>query len=485
VAYRDLHDFVQALRAKGELREIDVEVDPLLEVSEVYNRVVKRDGPALLFNEVKGHDIPVLINAFGTRRRMELALETESLDAIGEEIALLLKPEIPTSLIEKLKALPKLKRLSELPPRVVSSGVCQEVVEISGASVAPLPLIQCWPGDGGGVGKGRYITLSLTFTKHPEHGARNAGLYRIQKFDDQTLGMHWQQHKGGAQHYRVAEERGERLEVAVAIGCDPATIYAASAPLPDEVDEMLLAGFLRGEPVELVKCRTVSLEVPANAEIVLEGYCEPGERRLEGPFGDHQGYYSHAEEFPVFHLTAVTRRKNPIYITTVVGPPPQEDAWLGKATERMFLPLIKTTVPEIVDINLPIEGIFHNFAIVSIDKRYPGHARKVMHAVWGLGQLMFTKVVVIVDKGVNVQDLSEVMWKVGTHFDPKHDVVLSEGVCDDLDFAAYTPGLSGKLGIDATRKLPEEGFHRRWPDECLMSPEIKARVDAIWEELGL
>ncbi|PJB62139.1 MAG: menaquinone biosynthesis decarboxylase, partial [Armatimonadetes bacterium CG_4_9_14_3_um_filter_58_7] len=235
MAYRDLHDFVQALRAKGELREIDVEVDPLLEVSEVYNRVVKRDGPALLFNEVKGHDIPVLINAFGTRRRMELALETESLDAIGEEIALLLKPEIPTSLIEKLKALPKLKRLSELPPRVVSSGVCQEVVEISGASVAPLPLIQCWPGDGGGVGKGRYITLSLTFTKHPEHGARNAGLYRIQKFDDQTLGMHWQQHKGGAQHYRVAEERGERLEVAVAIGCDPATIYAASAPLPDEV----------------------------------------------------------------------------------------------------------------------------------------------------------------------------------------------------------------------------------------------------------
>jgi len=476
---------VGKLRAAGELCEINVQVDPILEISEIYNRVVKRSGPALLFHRVKGHDFPVLINAFGTRRRMELALERESLDAIGEEVALLLKPELPTSLLEKLRALPRLRRLSELPPRLVSTGACQEVVETAQPSLAPLPLIQCWPQDGGGVGKGRYITLGLTFTKHPEHGTRNVGLYRLQKFDDKTLGMHWQQHKGAAHHYRVAEERGERLEVAIVIGGDPATIYAASAPLPDEVDELLLAGFLRGEPVNLVKCKTIDMEVPANAEIVLEGYCEPGERRLEGPFGDHQGYYSQPDEYPVFHLTAVTRRRNPIYITTVVGPPPQEDAWLGKATERIFLPLIRATVPEIVDINLPIEGIFHNLAIVSIDKRYPGHARKVMHALWGLGQLMFTKTIVVVDKDVNVQDLGEVIWKVGTHFDPKYDVVLSEGVCDDLDFAAYTPGISGKLGIDATRKLPQEGFSRPWPEECRMSEEIKQRVDALWDQLGL
>lgn len=485
MAYRDLSHFVQVLRQQGELKEISVEVDPILEISEIYNRVVRQGGPALLFTNVKGHDIPVLINTFGTKRRMELALGTDSLDAIAVEIAELIKPEIPTSLLDKLQTLPKLKRLSELPPKTVRNGPCQEVVETQNPSLAKLPIIQCWPEDGFGIGKGRYITLGLVFTRHPELGARNIGMYRMQMFDEKTLGMHWQQHKGGAQHYRVAEQLGKRLEVAIVIGADPATVYSATAPLPDEMDELLVAGFLRGQSVELVKCKTADLEVPANAEIVLEGYCEPGERRLEGPFGDHQGFYSHAVDFPVFHLTAVTHRKNPIYLTTVVGPPPQEDAWLGKATERIFLPLIRTSIPEIVDINLPIEGIFHNLAIVSIDKRYPGHAKKVMHAIWGLGQLMFTKVIIVVDKDVNIQDLREVVWKVGVRIDPKYDVVLSEGPCDDLDFAAYTPAYSGKLGIDATIKWPEEGFNRGWPDECIMDAAVKQRVDEIWEQLGL
>ncbi|MBI3921892.1 MAG: menaquinone biosynthesis decarboxylase [Armatimonadetes bacterium] len=485
MAYRDLSHFVQTLRQEGELKEISVEVDPILEISEIYNRVVRKSGPALLFTNVKGHDIPVLINTFGTRRRMELALEAESLEAIAGDIADLIKPEIPTSLLDKLQTLPKLKRLAELPPKIVRGGPCQEVVETQKPSLERLPIIQCWPQDGGGIGQGRYITLGLVFTRHPEHGSRNIGMYRLQKFDDTTLGVHWQQHKGGAQHFRVAEQIGQRLEVAVVIGADPATVYSATAPLPDEMDELLIAGFLRKQAVELVKCKTVDLAVPANAEIVLEGHCDPGERRLEGPFGDHQGFYSHAEEFPVFHLTAVTHRKNPIYLTTVVGPPPQEDAWLGKATERVFLPLIRTSIPEIVDINLPIEGIFHNLAIVSIDKRYPGHAKKVMHAIWGLGQLMFTKIIIVVDKDVNVQDLREVVWKVGVRIDPKYDVVLSEGPCDDLDFAAYTHGYSGKLGIDATRKWPQEGFTRGWPDECLMEESVKKRVEEIWGQLGL
>jgi len=441
---------------------------------------VKAGGPALLFTNVKGHRIPVLINAFGTLERMALALGAESLDAIAEDIAELLEPQMPVSLIGKLQALPKLKRFLSLPPKTVRSGACQEVVETDSPSLAEIPIIQCWPQDGG-----KYITLPLVFTKHPELGTRNVGMYRLQKFDDRTLGMHWQRHKGGAAHYRVAERLGKRLDVAVALGPDPAVTYAATAPLPDEVDELMLAGFLRDAPVELVQCRTVDLEVPANAQIVLEGYVEPGERRLEGPFGDHTGFYSLDEEYPVFHLTAVTHCRDPIYPTIIVGRPPMEDGPLGKATERLFLPLIKKSVPEIVDMNLPVEGIFHNFAIVSLDKRYPGHARKVMHAIWGLGQLMFTKVVIVVDKQCNVHDLGEVMWRVGTAIDPKRDVVFAEGPCDVLDFAAQVPDYGTKMGIDATRKWPDEGFTGRWPDEIEMLPEVKKRVDGIWSELGL
>ncbi|NDK16704.1 MAG: UbiD family decarboxylase, partial [Armatimonadetes bacterium] len=320
MAYRDLKDFVDVLRQRGELKEISVEVDPVLEISEIADRVVKAGGPALLFTNVKGHRIPVLINAFGTLERMALALGAESLDAIAEDIAELLEPQMPVSLIGKLQALPKLKRFLSLPPKTVRSGACQEVVETDSPSLAEIPIIQCWPQDGG-----KYITLPLVFTKHPELGTRNVGMYRLQKFDDRTLGMHWQRHKGGAAHYRVAERLGKRLDVAVALGPDPAVTYAATAPLPDEVDELMLAGFLRDAPVELVQCRTVDLEVPANAQIVLEGYVEPGERRLEGPFGDHTGFYSLDEEYPVFHLTAVTHCRDPIYPTIIVGRPPMED----------------------------------------------------------------------------------------------------------------------------------------------------------------
>ncbi len=480
MAYRDLKQFVEVLRQQGELKEIDVEVDPHLEVAEITDRVVKRGGPALLFRRVKGHRWPILINAFGTMNRMALALETDSIDTLAAEVAELLTPRIPASFLGKLQMLPKLKLFADLGTRTVTNAPCQEVVVTDNPSLDLLPIIQCWPLDGG-----PYITLPLVITKHPERGTRNLGMYRLQKFDSRTLGMHWQRHKGGAQHYRVAETLGQRLEVAIALGPDPAVTYAATAPLPDEVDELMLAGYLRRKPVELVKCRTVDLEVPANAQIILEGYVEPGERRREGPFGDHTGFYSLADDYPVFHLTAITHQRDPIYPTLIVGVPPMEDGPLGKVTERLFLPFIKQSVPEIVDLNLPVEGVFHNLAIVSIEKRYPGHARKVMHALWGLGQLMFTKIVVVVDQECNVHDLGEVLWRVGAAIDPKRDVVLSEGPTDVLDHAAQMPDWSGKLGLDATRKWPEEGYSREWPPVVAMSPEVKARVDALWERLGL
>jgi 4-hydroxy-3-polyprenylbenzoate decarboxylase len=340
--------------------------------------------------------------------------------------------------------------------------------------------MQCWPGDGG-----RFITLPLVVTKHPVTGSRNVGMYRMQVFDAAATGMHWHVHKGGAQHYRVAEEMGQKLEVAVALGPDPPVTYAATAPLPDDVDEFMFAGFLRKRPVELVKCKTVDLEVPANAQIVLEGHVLPGERRREGPFGDHTGFYSEADEYPVFHITCVTRRRDPIYPSTIVGIPPMEDAYLAKATERIFLPLLQRQLPEIVDISLPVEGVFHNLAIVSIEKRYPGHARKVMHALWGLGQMMFTKVMVVVDAEVNVQDPKEVVWVVGNNIDPRRDVVFADGPADVLDHATPIPCFGSKMGIDATRKRPEEGFARPWPEPIRMSQEVKARVDALWQELGL
>jgi 4-hydroxy-3-polyprenylbenzoate decarboxylase len=479
MAYKDLRDFLALLERRGLLKRIAVEVDPVLEIAEINDRVVKSGGPALLFEKPKGSRIPCVANLFGSFERMRLALGVQSLDDIGREMLEFLEPEIPTNIIEKLKTLPKLKRLADFLPRTVRSGPCKDVIIKESPSLDVLPVLRTWPGDGG-----RFITLPMVFTRDPETGARNCGMYRMQVFDHRSTGMHWHMHKDGAAHYRKAEARGERLPVAVAIGSDPAVMYAASAPLPPDIDEMLLAGFLRKSPVEMVRCETVPVEVPANSEIVLEGYCEPGERRMEGPFGDHTGYYSLVDEFPVFHVTAMTMRRDAVYPATIVGRPPMEDCYMGKATERIFLPLMRKQVPEVVDINLPLEGVFHNIALVSIDKRYPGQARKVMYALWGMGQMSFTKMIVVLDKWVNVQDVSEVVWRIGNNVDPRRDVVVLEGPLDVLEHASDIPAYGGKLGVDATRKLPSEGFTRPWPADIVMSPETRDLVDRRWKEYG-
>lgn len=479
MAYKDLREFIKVLEQKGLLKRIPVEVDPALEIAEINDRIVKQGGPALFFEKPRGSRFPCVVNLFGSYERMRLALEVDDLNEIGQRMLEFLEPEIPTNIIEKLKMLPKLKRLSDFLPRYVKSGPCKEVIIKDNPSLDIFPILKTWPLDGG-----RFITLPMVFTKDPETGIRNCGMYRMQVYDERTTGMHWHMHKDGARHYRKAEAMGKRLEVAVAIGSDPATIYSATAPLPEGIDEMLLAGFLKQEPVELVKCETVDLEVPANAEIVLEGYCEPFERRIEGPFGDHTGYYSLQDEFPVFHITCITHRRDAIYPATIVGKPPMEDCFIAKATERIFLPLIKKQVPEIVDMNLPIEGVFHNIAIVSIDKRYPGHARKVMYALWGMGQLSFTKIIIVMDKDVNIQDLSEVLWRIGNNVDPKRDVVILEGPLDVLEHASPLPAYGGKMGIDATKKWPSEGFTRPWPPDIKMSEEIVRLVTERWKEYG-
>lgn len=479
MAYRDLREFIADLEARGQLKRIKTEVDAELEITAITDRVVKQGGPALLFERVKGYDIPVLTNTFGTLERVCLALGTTDLDTVGEEMACLLQPDLPVTFIDKLKALPKLAQLSSFLPRVVRTGPCKEVIDRN-PSLARFPILKCWPGDGG-----RFITLPLVITKDPETGRRNVGMYRMQVYDERTTGMHWHIHKDGAANFRASCTKGRRLEVAVALGADPATIYAATAPLPRGVDEFLFAGFLRKEPLELVRCETVDLEVPARAEIVLEGYVDPAERRLEGPFGDHTGYYSLPDYYPVFHIQCITHRRNPIYPAIIVGRPPMEDTFLGKATERIFLPLLRMTLPEIVDINFPLEGVFHNCVVVSIRKSYPGHAKKVMHALWGMGQMMLTKLIIVVDQEVNVQDMSEVWWRVFNNIDARRDVVIVDGPVDALDHAAPLPGLGSKMGIDATRKWPEEGFTREWPADITMSPEIEALVNRKWPEYGI
>jgi 4-hydroxy-3-polyprenylbenzoate decarboxylase len=479
MAYRDLRDFINLLEKKDLLKRIVAETDPLLEIAEINDRIVKDDGPALLFERPANSKFPVLVNAFGSFERMRLALEVDNLDDIGSRILEFLEPDIPTNLIEKLKALPRLKKLADFIPKIIKTGPCKEVIIKEAPTLDIFPILKTWPGDGG-----KFITLPMVFTKDPETGERNCGMYRMHVYDATTTGMHWHMHKDGARHYRKAEQKGQRLEVAVAIGSDPAVMYSSTAPLPEGIDEMLFAGFLRNASVELVKCETVDLEVPANSEIVLEGYCEPEERRTEGPFGDHTGYYSLADEYPVFHITCITHRKDAVYPATIVGKPPMEDCYIGKATERIFLPLLIKQLPEIVDMNLPLEGVFHNLAVISIDKRYPGHARKIMYALWGMGQMSFTKAMVIVDKWVDVQDLSEVVWRIGNNVDPKRDTVIVEGPLDVLEHASDIPAYGGKIGIDATKKLPSEGFTREWPDEILMSEDIKQRVTDRWKEYG-
>jgi 4-hydroxy-3-polyprenylbenzoate decarboxylase len=480
MAFSDLRELVAHLERHGRLRRITVPVSRDLEITEIVDRVSKTRGEgnaALLFERVEAFDMPVLVNAFGSEDRMALALGVERLDALGERIAKLLDLKLPGSFLDKLRKLGTLLDVAKAAPRRVGQAPCQEVVETTHPSLGALPALQCWPGDGG-----RYITLPAVFTRDPATGARNVGMYRLQIFDERTLGMHWQLHKGGAEHHDRATTR---MPVAIALGGDPALIYAASAPLPPGIDEVVFAGWLRGAGVEMVPCRTIDLEVPAHAEIVLEGYVDPAERRREGPFGDHTGYYSLARDYPVFHLTALTRRARPIYPTTIVGRPPQEDYWLGKATERIFLPVMKLMLPEIVDINMPAEGVFHNLVIVSIRKRYPGQARKVMMALWGMGLMMLAKTIVVVSEHVNVHDLSEVAWRATGNIDPKRDLMILEGPMDDLDHAAVRHRYGGKLGVDATEKGAMDDLGQPWPDEIRMTDEVRERVTRRWKDYGL
>jgi 4-hydroxy-3-polyprenylbenzoate decarboxylase len=481
VAFRNLAEFLRALEADGELVRVRREVSPRLEIAEIADRAVKGDGPALLFENVTGSSIPVAINLFAARRRTLRAIGIGSWEEWDARLEPLLDPKPPEGFVEKLKSIPKLTDLAQVFPKTVRSGPCQEVVETGEAvDLTKLPVLTCWPQDAG-----PFITLPLVITRDPATRKVNAGVYRMQVFDRNTTGMHWQKHKDGAGQARGYEREGRRMEVAVAIGADPATVFSGVAPLPPGISEFLFAGFLRGEGVPLVTGKTVDVPVPAEAEIVLEGYVEPGERRREGPFGDHTGFYSLDDDFPVLHVTAVTRRREPVYLTTIVGKPPMEDGFLGEAVERLFLPLVRRMIPELVDMHLPVEGIFHNLMLVSIDKRYPGHARKTMHAIWGTGQMMFTKTIVVFDRDANLRDLPGMLWRALTAIDPERDIEFVHGPVDELDFAARLPCYGSKMGIDATRKWKEEGFTRRWPDEIVMSEDVRGRIDAIWPELGI
>ncbi|ODS41806.1 MAG: menaquinone biosynthesis decarboxylase [Candidatus Altiarchaeales archaeon IMC4] len=483
MAYNDLRDFINALEKRGMLKRIKTEVSSELEISEILDRNSKNKDHALLFENVNGSEIPVLANAFGSIEQMKLALERDCLEDIGNEMISLIKEELPNAqgISDKLKMLSKLKEISSYFPRTVRTGPCKEVIiRWHDVNLNKFPILKCWPHDGG-----RFITLPLVFTKDPETKERNCGMYRMQVFDEKTTGMHWHVHKHGAEHFRKAEKLNQKLEVAVAIGTEPITTYAATAPLPDNFDEMLFAGFLRKKGVEMVKCETVDLEVPASSEIVLEGYVNPKERHLEGPFGDHTGYYSLSDMYPVFHVTCITHRKNPIYSATVVGKPPMEDSYIGKATERIFLPFIKLQIPEIVDMNLPIEGVFHNLCIVSINKKYPGHAKKVMLSLWGMGQMMFTKVIIVLDADVNVQNIEEVLWAMSNRIDPKRDTLFIENApMDVLEHATDLPNIGSKMGIDATKKWKDEGFTREWPDVIEMDEKTKKLVGGKWKNYG-
>jgi 4-hydroxy-3-polyprenylbenzoate decarboxylase len=547
LAYNDLREWIAALERSDELKRVKTEVDPLLEIAEITDRISKsgfagegaratRGGPALLFENPRKSpppqsldrapsivrtptSVPVLINQFGSERRMRMALEVDALDEVAERIRQFMDVKSPQGFLDKVKMLPMLAEMGKFFPKTVASGPCKENIHKNGFDLNSLPILKCWPQDAG-----RFITLPCVVTRDPKTGKRNIGMYRMQVYDSSTAGMHWQRQKVGAEHYREMLRRAAfgqesrhpsqdqarmghprsvdimartsggsmlpedglpsgKMDVAVAIGTDPAITFSAIVPAPPEVEEYLIAGFLRQKPVELVKCETVDLEVPASSEIVLEGHVNLDELRTEGPFGDHTGFYSLADLYPVFHLTCVTHRNNPIYATTIVGKPPQEDAYMGKAVERIFLPLMRLTIPELVDINLPIEGVFHNLMVVSIRKSYPGQARKVMNAIWSLGQAMFTKCIIIVDEDVNVQDLGEVALKVLNHIDPERDIQFMLGPVDSLDHASRLPNYGSKMGIDATRKWASEGFTRPWPDEIVMDRQTKALVDGKWQTL--
>lgn len=481
MAYQDLQDFIRSLEADGELKRIKAQVDPELEITAIVDRVSKAYGPALLFENVKGSAFPVLINAFGTEKRMAMSLKRDRLQDISDEIVALLGlvDKMPQDLMEKVKLLPKLAQIASYIPRTVKKGLCQEVIH-SDPDLSIFPILKCWPEDAG-----RFITLPHVYTQDPDTGKRNVGMYRLQVYDRNTTGMHWHVHHDGAQIYRKNCQAGRDTPAAVALGGDPAITYSATAPLPPEIDELLFAGFLRNKPVDVVKCISIDMEVPADAEIVLEGYVSRTERRIEGPFGDHTGYYSLADEYPVFHITCITHRKNPLYPATVVGKPPQEDCYLALATERIFLPLLRFQLPEIVDMHLPMEGVFHNCVLVSLKKAFPGHARKLMNSLWGMGQMMFSKFIIVVDEDVNVQDPSEVMWKVCNNVDPRRDTMITEGPLDVLDHSAPLPLVGSKMGIDATKKWTAEGHNREWPRDIKMTDDILDLISKRWHEYGL
>ena len=539
--FDDLRQWIAALDRAGELRRIQTEADPILEIAEITDRVSKskNGGPALLFQNIKGHPgSQLLINQFGSEARMKLALGVNSFDEFADRIKMFLDVKSPQGFLDKLKMLPLLTEAGKFFPKTVPTGPCKEVIKRDNFSLLDFPILQCWPQDAG-----RFITLPCVTTRDPKTGKRNLGMYRLQVYDEKTTGAHWQRQKVSAEHFRQAlrnaagpatnhmgtgknhvgtgafaslpraESRGPaseasraavktswlappeakcsptshpsgRMEVAVAIGTDPAVTFSAIVPAPPDVEEYLIAGFLRAAPVELVKCETVDLEVPATSEIVLEGYVNLDELRTEGPFGDHTGFYSLEDLYPVFHVQCITHRKDPIYATTIVGKPPMEDAYMGKAVERVFLPLMRLTIPELIDINLPIEGVFHNLMIVSIRKSYPGQARKVMNAIWSLGQAMFTKVIMVVDEDVDVQDLADVTLKVLNNIDPERDIQFTLGPIDSLDHASRLANYGSKMGIDATRKWPTEGFTRPWPDEIVMDAKTKALVNSKWKALA-
>jgi len=484
MAYRGLRDFMNDLETRNELVRIPVEVDPELELAEIADRVMAAEGPALLFEKVRGSAYPVLINAMGSTGRMALALGAPSLDAKAAELGDLVEWVLHQTKGLDLRSLalggiPRLGTLRSLFPRRVRNAPCQEVIEDE-PSFASLPVLKCWPGDGG-----PFLTLPLVCTRHPETGVPNMGMYRMQVYDERTSGMHWHLHKDGAHFFQAYKKRGQRMPVAVALGCDPAVTYAATAPLPEGLWEMIFAGYLRGAPATVTRATLSGVLVPADAEFVLEGWVDPAESRVEGPFGDHTGYYSLKDEYPVFHLERITRRRNPVYPATIVGKPPKEDCYMAKATERLFLPLLKTLNPDILDINMPLEGVFHDCVLVRIRKRFPGHARTVMNFLWGLGQMMYTKMIIVVDAHVDVQNVSEVMWRVFNNIDARRDLVLNDGPLDALDHSSPLPRYGTRLGVDATKKLPEEGHPREWPEEIAMTPEIQTLVDRRWKEYGI
>ncbi len=479
MSYKDLREFISTLEKKKLLQRITAQVDAELEIAEIADRMVKNNGPALLFENVKNSQYPVLINAFAGFDKMNLSLETESLDKIADRMMSLVPSAPPKTFWEKIEILIKLKEIAAFQPKKVKSGPCQEVIE-KDVDLSKIPILKCWPMDAG-----KFITLPLVITKNPDTGIQNIGMYRMQVYDKTTTGMHWHAHHDGAKNYRMHQKLGKKMEVAVVLGGDPATIYSATAPLPPGLDELIFAGFLRGDAVEIVKAQTVDLYVPANAEFILEGYVSLTELKEEGPFGDHTGYYSEVAPFPIFHIQCITRREKPIYPTTIVGKPPMEDCFMGKATERIFLPLAKTQLPEIVDWCLPFEGVFHNCVIVSIKKEYPGQARKVASSLWGLGQMMFSKIIIIVDENVDVQNYSEVTWKVFNNVDPERDIFFNKGPLDVLDHSSPVPKYGSKMGIDATRKTIEEGHPRPWPEEIKMDEKTVKSINERWKEFGL